>query len=267
MTYSEAEKLFSKCRNKAKGYRLAGRLGSTRLVKTTKGYGILLHKTVVVDISKDNVYTLNTGGWLTPTTKDRIQEYSPARITSSKGVWYLLRYDDGKLKPEGIGFDRWVKKTYPVFFDGIRIDIKGRVLNAKKTSKHSTNEVKAEQYAKAFADKVCAGNFPRPSGGDCWYCSMHTETGETLGDATDPSHIQNHIQENYFVPALLWNALKDAGYKPEYAWIGIVEMRPEKARIKRILKRYVLGRLNRGNTRQSSVVVGKPMLQMIRGAK
>jgi len=60
--------------------------------------GIMLHSTYVVKIHPDNSATLNSGGWHTPTTKDRINQYSPVRVYQRKGQWYLEsgdEYEDG----------------------------------------------------------------------------------------------------------------------------------------------------------------------------
>ncbi len=62
--------------------------------------GIALHGTTVVCIHPDNSATLNTGGWHTSTTKDRMNKYSPVRVYQRKGQWYLesgLEYEDGMI--------------------------------------------------------------------------------------------------------------------------------------------------------------------------
>jgi hypothetical protein len=62
--------------------------------------GITLHSTMIVRIHPDNSATLNTGGWHTSTTKDRMNKYSPVRVYQKKGEWYLNNdentpYEDG----------------------------------------------------------------------------------------------------------------------------------------------------------------------------
>jgi len=60
--------------------------------------GIMLHSTYVVKIHPDNSATLNSGGWHTSTTKDRMNKYSPVRVYQRKGQWYLEsgeEYEDG----------------------------------------------------------------------------------------------------------------------------------------------------------------------------
>jgi hypothetical protein len=67
-------------------------------------YSIRLHRTNVVHYAKDGTVTLNSGGWRTVTTKDRINRFSPLRVWSDKGVWWVIsspvngtvvRYEDG----------------------------------------------------------------------------------------------------------------------------------------------------------------------------
>lgn len=51
--------------------------------------GIMLHSTYVVKIHPDNTYTLQTGGWQTLTTKDRINQYSPVKVYQRKYEWFV----------------------------------------------------------------------------------------------------------------------------------------------------------------------------------
>ena len=51
--------------------------------------GIMLHSTYVVKIHPDNTYTLQTGGWQTLTTKDRINQYSPVRVYQRQYEWFV----------------------------------------------------------------------------------------------------------------------------------------------------------------------------------
>jgi hypothetical protein len=51
--------------------------------------GIILHSTYVVKIHEGDLYTLNSGGWQTVTTKDRINQYSPKRVYQRDYQWYV----------------------------------------------------------------------------------------------------------------------------------------------------------------------------------
>ena len=49
---------------------------------------VRLHATNVVTYHRDGRIILNTGGWRTSTTKTRLNDYSPARISQRKGEWF-----------------------------------------------------------------------------------------------------------------------------------------------------------------------------------
>jgi hypothetical protein len=63
---------------------------------------IKLHNTYVVKINPNGTYTLNSGGWQTVTTKDRINKYSPRYVFQKNYEWFVKIND----------------KTYP-FIDGM----------------------------------------------------------------------------------------------------------------------------------------------------
>lgn len=58
---------------------------------------IRLHNTDVVKIHPNGLYTLNSGGWQTVTTKDRINQYSPRRVYQRNFEWFVDI--DGKEHP------------------------------------------------------------------------------------------------------------------------------------------------------------------------
>ena len=195
MTYQEAIEML--------GSRSSKKLANnTYLTKADGGslgrVAVKLHSTNVVELFSDSTYVLNSGGWRTATTKDRINGYSPARISQVKNVWYLR---DGSL-----------------FYDGMTIDAYGNPLEPKEPSDYESKlkaiKKEAKAYAHAFVEELKAGNIPMPSGGDCWFCALRTSSEESLGEATNnPEHIKSHIEEKYYVPSLLVNAGRAAGYQ------------------------------------------------------
>lgn len=85
LTYSQCEILISKKRDNRKKLQ-----NNTWLEKLEDGtFGVRLHDTYVVKIKPDGTYILNTGGWKTAMTKQRINDYSPARIFQERGNWYV----------------------------------------------------------------------------------------------------------------------------------------------------------------------------------
>jgi hypothetical protein len=201
MRYSEAKKLFDTARNKNAGKPLAN---NTRLVKRGNKYAIQLHQTDVVTISPNDIYTLNTGGWLTVTTKDRINTYAPCRVYSHKGIWQVATNANAYKNPSS------------AYYDGIKVNAKGKVVSKVKdpnaeTKRYAKARRVIKRYIDGFIKHIEAGQLQDPSGGDCWHCCMRTENGQSLGDATtNTDHLINHITENYYVPSLLANALVES---------------------------------------------------------
>ena len=183
---------------------------NTYLVKTENGYGIRLHDTIVVEYLPDRTM-LNSGGWKTPTTKKRINEYMPISYIYQKGgVWYIGQSDC-------------------VFQDDCYCQ-DGKWYNIGRNPKVIEKQRKAcRKYAKDFVKAMFAGEVDKPSNGDCWYCVMivskpDKDAGKPLGEACkNKDHILHHIEENYFVPSLLVNACKMFGVS-NAAWWAIQEI-------------------------------------------
>ncbi len=177
---------------------------------TEKGHRIIrLHKTDIVKFMTDRKIILNSGGWKTGTTKERINRCLDyiGNLYQEKGIWYLhinRMSDSGSTR---------------VFHDGITIDTKNMEIISDS---HDDNElVKRQQaerksikeFCKNYISELYAGTIPPPGPGDCWFCSMKDqETGLPLGEKTgDPEHIHSHIEEKYYVPSLLMRALEVNG--------------------------------------------------------
>jgi hypothetical protein len=79
---------------------------------------VAYHSTDVVTIHPDGTFTLDTGGWDTQTTKERMTTYSPAKIWQKAGILYLSH------GPDSGG-------TFEPLFDGARLDARGNLLNPR----------------------------------------------------------------------------------------------------------------------------------------
>lgn len=154
------------------------------------GLGIRLHSTEVVIYYPDRI-VLNSGGWQTVTTKERMNRFSPIRVWSDKGVWYAF---NGVTVPYADGI---------TFYNDGRIDGEGDDPNKTIKLRQAVNK-----YAKDYAAAFSRGEVPAPNGGDCWACLMTAEGGSSpLGG---PDHIERHITEKYYVPSIL-NRMADSG--------------------------------------------------------
>jgi len=164
---------------------------NTYLNRRGENIALQYHNTDVATFRPDDSIILTSGGWHTSTTKERINMALQGR--------FYLRQELG----------RWFIGDY-TFADGMIIKSNGSITGAGKDNPKADKKLKAK--VKAFA-QLCADNIPldKPGAGDCFYCQMKTEDGQSLGDATkDTSHLDSHIQEGYIVPSLVFNALKES---------------------------------------------------------
>lgn len=98
MTYTEAnEKLGTR-----QSLWLPGRR-NTKLERLDGGIVIRLHRTNVVTFRPCGRVILNSGGWRTVTTKERINRYSGIHVWSERGVWYAddHPFSDGMIFKDG----------------------------------------------------------------------------------------------------------------------------------------------------------------------
>jgi uncharacterized protein YxjI len=178
---------------------------------------IRLHNTDVVTI-KDDVYTLNSGGWRTSTTKDRINTFSPARVWQTNGQWFT----GGSL-----------------FYDGITVNKDGKVISKVMRANDKKVNAMKKQIAKYVA-LITKDNLPVPSNGDCWLCLLRDQDGHTMGE-NDNSHLLSHLKEKYLHGSILVNAMREAGYKDQQ--IGFHYQMKLSDTFKRSLRKYLQKRL------------------------
>ncbi len=158
---------------------------------------IRLHDTDILTFNPDGSIVCTSGGWKTSTTKDRLNAFAPVRIWQKSGRWFL-----------GDGLE---------FQDGLTITARGEIKGAKPASE-AEKEKKLQKRIAAYCEKLCAAlPLPRPGAGDCFYCQMReVNTGLPLSECThDTTHLDSHLEENYFVPSLVWRALEKAGCNPQ----------------------------------------------------
>jgi hypothetical protein len=175
---------------------------NTRLTRRDDGWiQVKYHGSPVVTFvpGNDQTVILDSCGWKTLTTKERLNAFCPAdyRVWQERSVWYL-HYIPAVRDPQN--------KTY-TFADGITILSGGRVVNAGPASEGKEIQKltrKIGKYAKTYAAELIAGKIPAPDSGDCWFCAFKTDDGEHPG-GTD--HLISHLDESYLVPSLLLSAI------------------------------------------------------------
>ena len=202
---------------------------------------IRLHGTDIVTKHADGSVTLNSAGWKTVTTKDRMNDHMPgdARLQQESGAWFISH--------------GWQRDGRVPYFDGIRVPQCFDKPNAKGAATEKKEKALRASIRKFVGKCDKLTELPAPSQGDCWYCMMHVtspekDKGKSLGEATGNSeHVAGHVKEGYLHGSLIMNALRWAGYRqPEFIWqMANSDMargrKPDQ--IKRVLKRYLYRQL------------------------
>ena len=89
-------------------------------------------------------------------------------------------------------------------------------ITAEEWKEHLALTRKRRREVRKYVDGyICAmrEGIRQPDSGDCWYCLFQTDDGQGLGDAFgNHDHLLAHLEDDYYVPALLVNAMKDRGY-------------------------------------------------------
>lgn len=174
---------------------------NTYLSKGEENIYIRLHDTNIITFLPNGRTILNSGGYKTATTKDRMNKYlpHPFQIYREQNEWYLY----GKTS---VSFWNDPNKFRNPFKDGMVITKNGRILKAssqKTIDRNKKLKIKIKEYVKLYTKKL---PIPKPSTSDCLYCALKLDH--------DPDHIDWHIKEKYIVPSLAYNALLDSNCGP-----------------------------------------------------
>jgi hypothetical protein len=155
----------------------------------------------------------------------------------------------------------WDQRNRVPFYDGITVDSDGYAQRKGGPSKAKLNKheravakmkKRIDKYVNGFIAAMQAGEVPMPSNGDCWYCLLRTQDGKTMGDMGDNDHLIQHMEDAYYVPSLVVNALRERGYQDVSIYIhlgmdqdtGMMGVnRPSCDTIKRDLTKYMRKRL------------------------
>lgn len=216
---------------------------NTRVIQINDStIGIKLHNTFIVKyfendhldcINYGDLIQFDTGGWKTVTTKDRMNRFAPIAIWSERHVWYMSgRFNwDWKKHNEtpvyhyqdGVFF-RPNDKTFHIKKDGQLVELKPY---SKTEEKAKRKQLKAiDQFIKVYVDKLMNGKIGAPSAGDCFMCQGESnsefaekmfigklENGQLVTEqGIHPDHLLSHIKQKYYVPSMLWSAIKSQCY-------------------------------------------------------
>lgn len=193
--------------------------------------GIVYHETAVVVYTRDGRVRLNTGGWLTTSTRDRINRFTHGelRLTSANARWIVIYARD----PEG---HYWSGPSVP-FEDGMEfVDLSaglGEVTFALATPAHDTSDedrhntmVKrlVRRYIKAIVDGSIVPT--EHSCAMCLWTDEPTMTGPycttssipSVGDKmADPQHLIDHMLDGVLPASLLLHSQREKASDMERA--------------------------------------------------
>jgi hypothetical protein len=113
MKYKDVAELFSKAKYPSKGKPVTS---NTRVRMGINGdYALVLHQTPIITWHLDGTITLNDGGWNTPTTYRRMNEFLPSGIHIYRKDWNM----EMNLKRKYVGLESiWTQTnhiTKPVY--------------------------------------------------------------------------------------------------------------------------------------------------------
>ena len=197
---------------------------------------VKLHDTDILTYHPNGEVEYQSGGWLTPTTKERMNSFGARGviISQDKGRWFVYGHKQWSVE-RGLLSD---------YYDGLRIR-DGQVTTKVAHAVDPDKKIKAaiDRYVKGYTDEEIKRLVEKAqehgTAGDCFFCGMQTEDGTPLGEAQgDHSHLREHVKENYRMVTLAYNAVKAAGSsRPEY----VLHYMPDRART--AIKRYLRQRL------------------------
>jgi hypothetical protein len=170
---------------------------------------VKFHDTDIICIHPDNTQVIDCNGFRTKTTKERVNEFSFARILQEKGIWYL----PGKVE----------------YFDGIRVAFNGEIVgNVSGCNEYNEKSKAWDKLVKEYIDGFCKDALQNgigvPDKGDCLYCQMlasrqRDELGNVALTTFGVSHFCHHVIEKYYVPSFVGGIIIARGYpSPGFVW-------------------------------------------------
>lgn len=232
---------------------------NTYLVRLDDGSNALavrLHRTNVVTYHASGAVELNTGGWYTRTTEDRINKYTPAslQIWGEWSEWFIrnrgaadetVKYNTGDWAAYEAA--RW-PNAGPVygFKNGATLNPDGSITGAAEDPHASRKLLRAiRNYAAGYVAAFHAGQFS-PSIAVVLFTPEQARA--FLGDGTYP-------------PALLLSAMRYAGwtdYRRAYALSPASRSKHYASDLRAALRRYLYGILGLPGGHRPAVVTTAP---------
>jgi hypothetical protein len=200
---------------------------------------IRLHHTDIVESLGNGRFRLNSGGFKTITTKDRMNHGlrlfdSKFYVYSERGLWFVQ--------------ERHSERQPIPFRDGMVIpDSFDLPAERKRAERAGAAALKLKARISAFVCETLAdgSELPVPNGGDCLLCwadiaSMDSDRNATFGS---PDHIESHVKEKYMHGSLIRAAFRSAGLTDYAMRLYCYSGRPDHKRVRQIVRKYIGKRL------------------------
>lgn len=200
---------------------------NTRVIRRSPtSIAIRLHATDVITFFDNGSIQLNSDGWKTVTTKDRMTRFLPSGISiySERFIWYVQFNQKKYLYEDGMY----------LAYDGYVTDANGNLIKQHSKEIEKTKRIQLrhiDEYIRNYLKALQQGKV-KPDSGDCWICQAFN--GQPIADKMfdakvvndqvvttpfkDNPHcncIQSHIDDKYYVGTLLLNAIKSEFYDPD----------------------------------------------------
>ncbi|GAG96516.1 unnamed protein product, partial [marine sediment metagenome] len=102
---------------------------------------------------------------------------------------------------------------------------------SKKQEQQKRKQLKSiDTFIKNYLDKLTSGQMNKPGAGDCFVCQFEAgderiEMGTLTKEGYEPGvfndhgdHLLNHMREKYYVPSIVFNAIRSECYDKEGIW-------------------------------------------------
>jgi hypothetical protein len=181
----------------------------TKVMRDGADICVKCYDTIIVRYKSNGRIVLSYGEYKTRMTKERINEFSPVRVTQDKNIWWV--HVDSVNKDSLVFFG-----NDSIFYNGMVVDMnKGMILKPKlKEDKHT---VLLKKWIKRYCDKLKGlDTVPLPDNSDCWLCMLHDSNGKHV---VDKGCLESHLKEQYIHGTLIVNALTDNHIdRPDIVW-------------------------------------------------
>ena len=203
----------------------------------------------VITMHKKGGMSFSACGWQTAGTKGKIEAVLPKGfyLYSFEGLWYITK-----------GWSYSKDSAKYGYADGMTIYENGEIEDALTPADLADKRRfarKAKRFIKRFLDKLVACEVEPPGLGDCLYCqveagSQKTQLGVLTKDGVRPhtfaesaDHVRSHIDEGYFVPSMLMNAVNEMGgpqacYAPTRSVMYYLWQEKDKEKAKEYMKAF-----------------------------